>query len=275
MLKKQFDLYNIIKYFESKIVKLIFAFGFVSFRRFFYQKSVSTKTSIKLKINATSFDNNDKKKGKILLIGNANVNIKLGHLVDSFDGDVARFNRFQDGYENYIGSKTTLWFVSRNITEKNVLNSYYKYNSAKIIEMYSLQNGIIIMTYMVSQTDYKSLLKKIKTFDHLSAYDTRKSTILYREFAEQYKSQGGIIVDKENMFYKKNGMPKPTTGITSILYSILNYEEVYIFNFDFGKSDHYWGRENISDLVVGVHNFVLDELIVDLLVENDLVRWLS
>jgi hypothetical protein len=130
------------------------------------------------------------------------------------------------------------------------------------------------MTYLVSD-DNVLLEKEIKKYKNLNICDTRRSTILYSEFAEQYKNQGGIIVDKENDFYKKNGIPKPTTGITSILYSILNYEEVYIFNFDFGKTDHYWGREHIADLVVGVHNFRLDELIVDALLENNLVKWLS
>jgi hypothetical protein len=58
-----------------------------------------------------------------------------------FDGDVARFNRFQGGYENYIGSKTTLWFVSRNIKEKNnVLNIYYLSKGENVIKDNPLLN---------------------------------------------------------------------------------------------------------------------------------------
>lgn len=48
----------------------------------------------------------------IVVIGNGSsvLNDEFGHLIDEFD-EVVRFNLFEIyGYENYVGSKTTIWF---------------------------------------------------------------------------------------------------------------------------------------------------------------------
>ena len=52
---------------------------------------------------------------KIMLVGNGPTKKRWGEFIDSFDA-VVRFNEFHtDGFEEWVGSKTTIWCFSSNI----------------------------------------------------------------------------------------------------------------------------------------------------------------
>jgi len=67
---------------------------------------------------------------RCLLIGNGTsvLNRELGKLIDSFDR-VIRFNRYHlNGYENFVGTKTTDWYNTQFI-EKNSFRFLNKFES--------------------------------------------------------------------------------------------------------------------------------------------------
>jgi len=57
-----------------------------------------------------------------LLIGNgpSAVHKKAGELIDDFDGTVVRFNDYHiDGYEDFVGTRTDIWVVAKEISKSN------------------------------------------------------------------------------------------------------------------------------------------------------------
>ena len=117
--------YRTLKRIENKIMFLIDLSSF-EFWRNILSFSMPTQKKIKFDFQIIDLLIKNHQKEKILLIGNAKTSKTLGNEVNSFDGDIIRFNRFQDGYDDYLGSKTTHWFLSNGLTfdERN-----YVYNN--------------------------------------------------------------------------------------------------------------------------------------------------
>lgn len=240
-------------------------------------------------------------KGKILLIGNADTKEKLGSMVDEFDGDVARFGRFHSGHEEYFGKKVTLWFINRPlilneeliwlinqpliITENGCLNNngYFFTKSWEHIKTISpeLKKGVM-MTYIGSDHEFTDLLDKTSDIDNLDVADTRLALLEFKAYSVQFIKKGGQL-NKKTKFLKhigglqKNntGVPKPSTGMIAILYCLHHYKEVYLCNFDFGKTNHYWGVKTQADEVIGAHNFHLEESIVNVFIDEGSLKWLK
>lgn len=62
------------------------------------------------------------KKESILVVGNGSsiLNYRFGDIIDTYFEDVLRFNDYQvNGYEKYIGSKTTMWGRSNSRRTKD------------------------------------------------------------------------------------------------------------------------------------------------------------
>ena len=65
---------------------------------------------------------------RMVIVGNAStvLNHKLGHLIDKFD-EVVRFNEFQiKGFEEFVGSKTTIWVRNSSLDLKDQDHGQFK-----------------------------------------------------------------------------------------------------------------------------------------------------
>ena len=148
---------------------------------------------------------------KILIIGNGEsvLKNKFGANINNFD-NIARINNYKiNGYEDYIGSKTSIWFNGANqgLTKK-----------AKI------PNNIIIFIPSIIQKKGTDLHSRIK-----SRIGIKK---------KQYKL---VTKNKIIEYEKKCNSRRLTTGTYSILWALENYKEVHIYGFDFfiDSKSHY------------------------------------
>ena len=160
------------------------------------------------------------KKTQILIIGNGQsvLKNKLKFDINNFN-NVGRINNYKiNGYEDYIGSKTSIWFNGANqgLTKKA-----------------EIPDNIIIFIPSAIQKKGTDLHSRIK-----SRIGIKK---------EQYKL---VTKNKIIEYEKKCNSNRLTTGTYSILWALENYKEVYIYGFDFfiDSKSHYYDNKLISTL---------------------------
>ena len=121
---------NRLTYFDKLKIPIVKSFLFNAFLNRYDNLDLSSV------IDITDFQCN-KEKNSVLLIGNATSKNIYSSIIDSFDGDVIRFNRFETGDEYGLGKKVTRWAIARNflfdkadhgneldvLMEKNIKNS--------------------------------------------------------------------------------------------------------------------------------------------------------
>jgi len=229
----------------------------------------------------------EEEKGSLLLVGNSSPKFKYGSKVDNFDGDVARFNRFQNSHKEYIGNKTTYWFVASNIFDER---KYYSNNIDKITQSYP-NLKVCLMTDINSEIEVDMLKERIADEHLIKVVDTRAIITILKNLTIQYIQQNGKLITPDNdTFLKKNGYIKPGTGLLTILYGIMNYKKIFIHNFDFFRSNHYWANNlnyggndsdgkllkdiDVDKLVIGAHEFLFEEALINQMVSKGLVQWL-
>lgn len=242
---------------------------------------------IKFNFQHPVFSDAKTKKQRILLVGNASTNKKIGGKVDSFDGDVVRFNRFQDGYSEYFGTKTTHWFASNNLVFDE---RQYVFNNIDMIGKSHPNIKVCLMTTLNSEVELDEKQKNLADYIFISVIDTRRITSALKLLTDQYIKQNRKLIIPDHPFLLNNGYVKPSTGLLAILYGLLNYKKVFIYNFDFFRSIHYWANkanydssdtdgkfyEGVdTDKVVAHHEFLFEELVVNELIRNGLVHWLK
>tara|TARA_R110001592_G_scaffold18354_1_gene76298 strand:- start:1870 stop:2415 length:546 start_codon:yes stop_codon:yes gene_type:complete len=160
---------------------------------------------------------------KCILVGNSSsaLNKELGLHIDSFE-NVIRFNRFRiKEYETDLGVKCTHWVLNYKLATDNrnyLINNLLKVKS----ETTDLKQALVLTT-----SDDKGLLNKIKKQADID--------IIYERFEPPFNS-------------------KPTTGLLAIKYFLNYFFKITLVGFDFGKSNHYWGNHNLSD-VPGNHEW--------------------
>lgn len=168
----------------------------------------------------------------ILLIGNSDIkeNEHFGDIIDSFD-NVARFNRFEiNGYEKYLGEKTTHYILNKNL----FLNACWFKRRLRFED---------IKRYVITEAD-KTIVRENKTIDNVT-YILGKDSEPMKKYYGLFKE----IMKNADKDYEKLPSYKPETGILAILYFLNKFETVYLHNFDFGKTTHYYGKKNnISDV---------------------------
>tara|TARA_Y100000590_G_scaffold433132_1_gene549855 strand:- start:200 stop:1045 length:846 start_codon:yes stop_codon:yes gene_type:complete len=226
------------------------------------------------------------KKEKILLIGNASAKLKYGSKIDVFHGDIARFNRFQNSHEEYLGKKTTLWFIAKSMFDER---NYYSNNIENI--SYAHPNiKVQLFTTLNSESKFFKKNQSIIEKNMINVMDTESIIPILKNFTKQYIQQNGKLINQNDDFLISNGYLKPSTGLLAIMDSIIHYDEVFIHNFDFFKSNHYWGK-NLDynrnqnngryyngidvDLQIGLHEFLFEENLIDKMIANGIVKWLS
>ena len=163
---------------------------------------------------------------RILIIGNgpSALNYKYGEEINKFK-TVARINNYQlKGYEKYIGNKTDVWINGANQNLKKRMQKY-----SKIIV--SIPSSIIsAKKNKLSEHVSKRLRKSSKKFDIISFNDIQR----YENYI---------------------GHKRLTTGTTSILWGLDNFENVFIHGFDFfiNSKSHYYDSKFYSF----INNYIL------------------
>ncbi len=163
-------------------------------------------------------------KNSILIIANgpSTLKKKLGDVIDKFE-NIARINNYEiSGFENYIGSKTEIWFNGGN---------------QKLKPRPDFKGETIVFI------PYKILEKKADKI-------VERTSKRLKLNSDQY-----TLVSKEKMKYfeELSNIQRPTTGLNSILWSLDNYKKIFIYGFDFflkGK-EHYYDssiRKKIANL---------------------------
>jgi len=230
------------------------------------------------------FNNKSKnQRKKILLVGNANTNLNKGKEIDSFDGIVGRFNRFQLIDKEFIGRRTNLWIFSEPIVfdERN----YYNNNIDRIKKNNPEYNQSILLPRIKDSKELIALREKVEKYE-IDVADTLESLNQYIKFISHFQKNAGIVISRDKNFIKKFGYPNPSTGLLSIIYYLNKNLNVHIVNFDFFRTNHYWHKKadlldsssiylnkNV-DKVIGDHEFSFEKSLIESLIENNLVKLL-
>ena len=150
---------------------------------------------------------------KILIIANGpSVNkFQYGDIIDKFDNVIRINNYITDGFEEFVGSKITIWCngANQNLEKRT-----------------DFQGKVIVFI------PPEILIRKGQSIHGR----IQKRLGLKRENYE-------LISEKEMIhFEKKSGCKRLTTGINSILWAMNNFEEVVIHGFDFFQNgkEHYF-----------------------------------
>jgi len=152
---------------------------------------------------------------KILLIGNGSSieDKKIGEYIDNNFDVVVRFNRAKtEGFEEYVGSKTSIWAIHDlriTLVDNNILNKYDK------------------ITFVCPNFKYNNF-KKI--FDNKFKYIDKNKVIL---ISSDYENK-----IKNNQEGWNNAFP--TTGFLNILWALDYYkdDQIYIYGFDHVSKDY-------------------------------------
>ncbi len=192
---------------------------------------------------------------KIALIANGKsaIALKCGKIIDNFPV-VGRINNYSTSrYKQYIGEKTDIWF--------NGANQHLK--KRKI-----LPKSIVVMIPA-------AILK-------------RKGNAIHKRINNRLGVDTGAytLVPLTDMlrFEELIGVKRPTTGTSSILWSLENFAEVYIHGFDFFTiyKSHYndgrfrsWLLEKGIMQKAGKHNITGEKQYVEGLIKTGRIRLLT
>jgi hypothetical protein len=154
-----------------------------------------------------------KTKKSILIIGNGQsiLDYEIGNIIDTFN-NIARINNFMiNNYEKKTGKKTDIWINGAN---QKLLGRKQIFSQTIV----SIPSSIIIKkSDSLIEHVSKRLKMKATEFSIIPIYDIQR-----------YESS----VDHKRL----------TTGITSILWGLDNFDEVFIHGFDFfiDSKSHYY-----------------------------------
>ena len=170
---------------------------------------------------------------RIIAIGNGDsvLNHKFGNKIDDFD-IVLRTNNYKiEGYEEYIGKKTTFWARSDS---KGIINRDFK-QFQKVLFCLPLRN-----------------FSDKKRMDYVKSVFTKNSEIVDKNIVMAAQQK----IESPNYSW-------PSTGLIALEWLLSKYEKVHIFGFDcFRKSDgfprYYYNNREIISKIIG-HKFI-DEI---------------
>ena len=263
---------NRLTYFDKLKIPIVKSFLFNAFLNRYDNLDLSSA------IDITDFQCN-KEKNSILLIGNGTSKKNYSTIIDGFDGDVMRFNRFKTGEHYGLGKKVTRWAIAGNLlfdkanfgNELDILMEKNIKNSVEDID-------IFLATYPLFKETFN---------ENVSILDTTKSFNIYKKMSELYVRLNGLIFPYGDSYIKENGAFKPSTGLLVLIDSIMVYKDVSVINFDGFRSPHYWKestKENarkykIRNSLAGTrgsgHQPLLETSILNTLYEMKLINKLT
>ncbi len=184
---------------------------------------------------------------KTIIIGNAStvLNKKRGKEIDQFD-NVVRLNDFiTKDYEEYIGSKTTIWSTGAGIV--TIPRDVEQFNSVWVSCPYVCINMMSQLATRVTKGGSFTMM----------GYNFVKS------LDEKLKMPQGMYC---------------TSGMYAIAFALQNVKQVYIYGFNFfkdckvnGNTMHYYGEHATEK--VGQHRMDLEEIYINKLIkENKIIK---
>lgn len=147
-------------------------------------------------------------KNSIIVVGSGTslLDQKNGEIIDSYN-DVVRFNTFYtEGYEEYVGTKTTIWY--------NV-NPYFKKESV----------------------EYKRI--------YLHSWDEDNKCPVYQKY-KHLKNAEKVPFKLVQKIIKDLNNPSPSTGLIAVIQLLQTYTRLTLTGFDWWdrKEHHYFGKDH-------------------------------
>lgn len=195
----------------------------------------------------------------IIIVGSSDVtlNQKLGHKIDQYD-DIVRFNRAPvEGYEDNVGSKTTIRFINSHAVHNK------KHQNEDLNFLPKLKNQKICSDYKITNEDFYKVFDKTCVYEQVNRFET-------------YKKFKSIVLDKLNLNIGEIG-PEPSVGINAICHFINEGHKPTVYGFhlhDENKrvSPHYW-KKKMS--VGNCHDFSFERKLIKKLIELNYLNLLS
>ncbi|MBT3252091.1 MAG: hypothetical protein HN729_06090 [Candidatus Marinimicrobia bacterium] len=173
------------------------------------------------KYSISELENNISSK-KICLIANGEsiLNYKLGEIIDQFP-NVGRINNYSlDGFKKNIGSKTDIWFngANQNLKKRNKTPAHI----------------VVLIPASILKEKGHNIHIRVERRLGISKSDYEMPS--YSDM-ERYEKLCGVI--------------RPTTGTSSIIWALENFQEIFIHGFDFFISSkaHYNDTAIVSWLI--------------------------
>ena len=149
----------------------------------------------------------------ILIIGNGQsiLNNNFQNQIDNFD-TVLRINNYKiNGYEQFLGSKTDIWFNGAN---------------SKLVSPYKIPKKIVVAIP-------SSIFLKHK--NNIMTYVSKRINVGNKKIL--------LISENERLDHENTvGHSRLTTGLYAVMWALKNYEDIYIHGFDFfiNSKSHYY-----------------------------------
>ena len=164
------------------------------------------------------------KDNEIIIIGNGSsiLNYEFGDVINNFK-EVVRINDFEiEGYEKYIGTKTTIWGRSNSNRTKN-----------------RLIDDSISVVIASPHWNYKNVKDKMRLYKKSSCVSMKDSWYLQEDLG---------LMGRCRSASRRRGWP--STGLLIIYYFLKKYKTIYIHGFDFFKDDkgdsrHYYNNKEL------------------------------
>lgn len=188
--------------------------------------------------------------GKVIIVGSSDsmLSTENGKLIDEFN-IVCRFNRAPtEGYQNFVGSKTTHRFCNLHVAE----NQEFEGQDMNFIP--SLRNQKILTDVDANFTSIRNILDSSCDIELIDRRD---------EFGRTYSTLGGNLIgqDLKNL---------PSSGLVIVCYFINMGKMPILYGFDIDSDDpnsspHYWwNKKGIG----GVHDFSTEREILRNMFKN-------
>jgi len=195
----------------------------------------------------------------IIIVGSSDVVLenRLGNKIDQYN-TIVRFNRAPTkGFEEYVGSKTTMRFINthavKNLPKQN----------EDLTFLPKLKNQVISSDYGLSDDEFYSVFDKTCTFKVINRFKN------FDKFKSNHLNNLNLDI----------GIPgsEPSVGLNAICHFINNGKKPTIYGFhlhdDNGRvSPHYWKQK----LKVGTcHNFSYERKLIRKLIEHNYIELLT
>ena len=162
------------------------------------------------------------------------------------------FSNSKGKKKSIIGTKTTHWILNKYLYG---LDFFQK----------KLKGDFDVKRYVIS-VDTPNKNSNLKNITYVLGQESEN----YKKYFSLFKTVMG-----------KGALPayKPETGILTILYFLDRFETIYLHNFDFGKTPHYYSKKSdsgkvtkIADLPNQKHAWNYSKKIVEYFIEKNRIK---
>ncbi len=221
----------------------------------------------------------------IVVVGNGRSDVMRGNLIDSFDYVVRMGSCCIDGYEHYVGTKTSMlrsswdrFFGKKEDGTHEFVSKIIGFTDFLFLEPYfepfyeTMHFGNVYHLYKIFNKP-RFLQKRFISI--------KNERILHEMFIREHLSQKNIfyynIKDRVSLFCEYNSMYNdrvlhmPSAGLFTIDYIVKTFtdSDIYITGFDGFKTKYYW-RSN--DEYFDSHSSIKEQLYLKKLLTKGIIK---